>query len=172
MAVLFSMQVTDSSTGTIVSDESNVTDYYGPAVITDPVYIKMSQDFPIKTPPSTETIGPLPKDQKTKDIMKYCQQEADKDALAKVIPFGDTIIKGETLYIGPKDAGEEAWDNVREHAGKSTAFLYAVRSHVGMPMSITSKITRGVGYAGTAFTLFQGAQAAWESYDACMARYR
>jgi hypothetical protein len=65
-------------------------------------------------------------------------------------------------------AGEEGFDLALDAGAKSTAFLATVRSWTGIPMSVTSKLLSGVGYALTAVNLYSAMKAMQKEYAACM----
>jgi hypothetical protein len=100
---------------------------------------------------------------------KYCAHQSNMAALEAILPGGSVLLGGDysPTAVG-EEAGQEALREALDAGAKSTGFLSMVRSWTGIPMSVTSKVLTGLGYAITAFDLYSGMKAMQKEYAACV----
>ncbi len=99
---------------------------------------------------------------------QFCDQQSNMAALNALLPGLANAIQGDYRAIAATTTSEVAQDVALDTAAKNTSLLLTVRSWTGLPMSVTSKILRGVGYVGTAVNLYDAMKAMQKEYAACM----
>jgi hypothetical protein len=119
------------------------------------------------TPPAP-TIGPNTNYEGSKK--QLCDQKSDKAFWADILPFGSTLLGGDSTpsTVVPAAVGMAAGKAVDHVAGSPTALRY-IRALTGMPMTLTSKILTAAGWVTTAYSGYHALEAAKEAYQACVA---
>jgi RHS repeat-associated protein len=99
----------------------------------------------------------------------YCDHQSNMAAMEAILPGGSVFLGGDysPTAVG-EEAGQEALAEALDAGAKSTSFLLAVRSWTGLPMSVTSKVLTGFGYAMTAINLYSAMTAMQKEYAACI----
>jgi hypothetical protein len=98
----------------------------------------------------------------------FCSHQANLAAAESVLPGLANAIQGDYRPIAASATSEVVQDYALDAAGSSTSFLLTVRSWTGIPMSVTSKVLSGIGYAGLAYSAYSALKAAQTEYAACM----
>lgn len=100
---------------------------------------------------------------------QFCDQQANKAFLEALLPGGSVIVgrNYRPTAVVPAVAAV-AGDRALDWGSKKTAVLRYVRSKWRVPMSVTSKFLKVVGWTGTVYSLHDAIQAAQKEFKACM----
>ncbi len=98
----------------------------------------------------------------------FCDSQSNKAFVNALLPGFSNAIQGNYKPIVATATSEITQEWALDAASKSTPFLLTVRSWMGIPMSITSKVLSGIGYVGIAVNLYDATKAMQTEYAACM----
>jgi hypothetical protein len=99
---------------------------------------------------------------------QYCKDQSNKAALEDILPYGHLILGGDYRPSAVAGGTVEVASHVGPEIAAGSGLAWWIRSKFGVPMSITSKFLKGMGYAALAYTGYSALTTAQREYKACM----